>query len=484
MGKRSVRVLLNLAPLLLGVCLFPIGGFGIVAVMVFQTVLAFLNFWYAQRVLETFLLNLLMGVSALAGGFLSGVLYLIFVSDDSMVTLVLATLMAADLLYSLMLLLVSTLWSGARRSQGRTRRILRFLSALALGGLLGCAAITAKNLTGRTPAIFMVLDQLSLPAFLGVALVSIPVITLLHELGHLVFGLAAGYRFHAFRLGPLAWSRENGRTVLRVQAVAGLSGACGLLPPPEARGKGRTLFFLAGGILANLLTALLALFLPLIGAARAVAQLFALFSLLAAFFNALPLYSAGNPSDGRQFWVLLLGTAEGERQSAYLRQTQQLMAGVRPRELDPLPPPPQAPLGADLRARMVGEYFRRLDGGDGPGAGAELAFLETRIEEFPSIALSALYYELCFFACTQGELERAAGFRAKAQPGLDQDGDLNGLRVRAACAWYLDGDAAQARALCTQALAVEKSFPIPGQARMEHDLVENLLAALPPEGQE
>lgn len=479
--KRPVRILLNLTPLLLGVCLFCLGGAGIAVVMVLQAALAFLNYRYAKGVLETFLLNLLMGLTALAGGFLSGVLYSLFVDSDELGIIVLATILVADLFYSVMLLLTSTLWSGAKWAKGGAKRALRILAALALGGLIGCACIAVTNLTGYRPAFFAVLGRLSLPALLAALLVSMAASLLFHELGHLVFGLTAGYRFHSFRLGPVVLSKENGRLVLRVQSVAGIGGACGLLPPPQGCSKAGRLFFLAGGVLANTLTAVLALLLPLTGTAEAFAVVFAFLSLVGAVVNALPWYTAGNPTDGRQFWTLLLGTSEGERMSAYLHQTQQLMAGVRPRELAPLPPLPETPRGDDYRARVAGEYFRCLDGGDLAGAGESLAFLEAHLGEFPSIALSALYYELCFFACIQGEKDRAAEFRAKVRPALDRDGDLNGLRVRAACAWYLDGDAAQARALCDQALSVEESFPIPGQARMERGLVEQLLVVLPSE---
>ena len=35
---------------------------------------------------------------------------------------------------------------------------------------------------------------------------------ILHEAGHLLFGLASGYRFSSFRIGSMMWIRQNSKT--------------------------------------------------------------------------------------------------------------------------------------------------------------------------------------------------------------------------------------------------------------------------------
>ena len=80
---------------------------------------------------------------------------------------------------------------------------------------------------------------------------------ILHEAGHLVFGLLSGYRFQSFRIGSFLWLREEGRLRLRRMSLAGTGGQC-LMEPPELRdGKMPYALYNLGGSLMNLLTALL-----------------------------------------------------------------------------------------------------------------------------------------------------------------------------------------------------------------------------------
>lgn len=480
--KRPVLILLNLAPILICTVLFWGGGWTVGgAAFLLQTALAVCNCRYAQRALETFLLDLLMVLGGMAGIFVGGVLYLAVIAGDPMGAVVLGVILTLDLLYSGMLALISTLWSWSGRGKKGTRRWARTLALLGIGVVLGCLLGIGGQLIGRP--IGSATGALPLPAALMVLLLSMLAAILFHEMGHLVLGLAAGYRFWAFHLGPLSWRKENGKLRFRFQRVSGIGGACALFPP-DPEGRGGRLAMIAGGVLANLLTGVGALCFPLTGAAKGAAQIFGLLSLIMGGINALPFYSGGNPTDGKQFWSQLFRTPEGERLAVYRRNTQRLMAGVRPRELEPLPPLAKDAKGPDIQAWMVGGYFRTLDGGDWEGAAAALGELEARLEEFPTLARPALLYELCCMACRRGERERAGDFRRQVRSALDRDEDMNGLRVRAYCAWYLDGNREEAKSLAARALEVEPLFPIPGQARMERELVTGLMEKLDREAED
>lgn len=52
-----------------------------------------------------------------------------------------------------------------------------------------------------------------------------------HEAGHLIFGLATGYRFLSFRIFNHVFIRENGKTVLKKFSIPGTAGQCLLAPP-------------------------------------------------------------------------------------------------------------------------------------------------------------------------------------------------------------------------------------------------------------
>lgn len=80
---------------------------------------------------------------------------------------------------------------------------------------------------------------------------------ILHEGGHLVCGLATGYRFVSFRIGSWMLQREQGKLRVRKFTLAGTGGQCLLAPPPLTDGKMPCVLYNLGGPLANLITALL-----------------------------------------------------------------------------------------------------------------------------------------------------------------------------------------------------------------------------------
>lgn len=469
--KLPIRILWNLSPALLWLCLAPMGLWAALPMALLQAAIAFLNFKYSTRPLSTVLLGLELMVASAAGCFFSGIIYFAFLNQAVRDVDHLAILFMAELGYTLLLMLASTLarWCGKRGE--RKRRLLLILASMMIGGLYGWLISRGEapisNGRGHLPLLLLEL-------FGAVVLV-----TTLHELGHLIMGLLMGYRFYGFRLGPLHWRMENNHLSFQLRPTHGISGACLMLPPPEMEGNGRHLLYIAGGVLANLATGILVLLLPLEGALWSAARVFGCLSLFTVVVNALPFYSMGNPTDGKQFWGLLLGTREGGYLAAANRQSVLLRTGTRPRDLPPLPPLSERPRGTELLSRLSGDYFRLLDASDYGGAGESLRFLEGHIASFPSSALPALDYELCFYACIAGDKARAEELHVKIRKDLEKDQDLNGMRVKAYCAWYLAADEATARSSCLQALKVAHLFPFPGQAVMERELVEKLLAVLP-----
>ncbi len=77
--------------------------------------------------------------------------------------------------------------------------------------------------------------------------------TVIHETGHLVFGLLSGYHFSSFRIMSFLWIRENGRLRLRRLRVAGTAGQCLMVPPDPVDGRIPTGLYNLGGSLMNAL---------------------------------------------------------------------------------------------------------------------------------------------------------------------------------------------------------------------------------------
>lgn len=213
------------------------------------------------------------------------------------------------------------------------------------------------------------------------AVIAIWTQTILHEAGHALAALARGYRPFAFGVGPLRLERGTGGWRLHVaRNVRGIGGFASLLPPPNAaRPRLDDAVYLAGGPLANLVGAGLALALmPTLApgsTAWLAAGMFAAFGLLLGAINLVPFTSAGWRSDGRGLLDLLRRPA---LVAAY-RRLQELgvltMTGVRPRDWPEALVPPLPGPEADRLLRLGAAQLRlsRALDRDEPGMAREAA---------------------------------------------------------------------------------------------------------------
>ncbi len=158
---------------------------------------------------------------------------------------------------------------------------------------------------------------------------------ILHEGGHLVFGVLTGYRFSSFRIGSLMLVKTGGKLKLKRHSVAGTGGQCLLTPPKLENGKIPHVLYNLGGVISNAVFALA--FAGLAFATRGKVYLCTLFVTLAivnlvlGISNAIPLSTGSldndgknalslgkNPSAMRALWIQLMinsETANGKRLS-------------------------------------------------------------------------------------------------------------------------------------------------------------------------
>ena len=137
---------------------------------------------------------------------------------------------------------------------------------------------------------------------LGLAL-SVFLSIIIHEGGHLVFGLISGYGFSSFRIAGVMLVRQDGRLRVRTMSIAGTGGQCLMIPPePDENGKIPVILYNLGGIIANLvLCALFAALYALTIKHIVVAYIFLLstiISMLMAVTNGIPLHVGGIANDG------------------------------------------------------------------------------------------------------------------------------------------------------------------------------------------
>lgn len=203
---------------------------------------------------------------------------------------------------------------------------LALLLPIALGVCLGVALSNSIDcfLPEDLP------DDGWLPMYAGMCLLffaAVYVQIILHEGGHLIFGLLSGYRFVSFRIGSLQLSKVGGKLRLGRFSIAGTGGQCLMAPPDLVNGKLPVIAYNLGGVVMNFLSGAVALTLLLILQVKGIFGFCLLSLAINGFFmaltNGIPLklnmvendgrnaLSLGkNPVALRAFWLQLKVNAE------------------------------------------------------------------------------------------------------------------------------------------------------------------------------
>lgn len=301
----------------------------------------------------------------------------------------------------------------------------------------------------------------------------------IHEFGHFIFGKIFGYRLLSYRIGFLTWNYENGRMKFSIIKNKGYDGLCAMIPPKHEISNSKIILFSAGGIMLNILSGLVFLSLPsVLLNPPFTLKLFLYISggtaLFLAILNLLPFFSGNNPTDGKVIWSLFLKRPFAKKLIELNKTIAQLSAGTRPRDMEI-----SSEVNMDSQEiydlmTKLHLYFKALDNKDFDNALNCINFLEDNLEAFPYVALPGLYYELCFMGCITGDKNRTKIYYNKAGKVLQNDKDINGMRVKAYYEYYINNNEASALKFCDSAIEVESKFPIKGQSLMERDLVEAL----------
>ncbi|MBQ1477203.1 MAG: hypothetical protein IIZ33_03570 [Erysipelotrichaceae bacterium] len=158
------------------------------------------------------------------------------------------------------------------------------------------AASLMVGVLGALSLLPMIPDTLDLASFLlfylmilVVFVIAYVLVIILHEGGHLIFGLMTGYRFLSFRIFSLLLKRENGKFVWKRYSLAGTGGQC-LMSPPNYREPYPCLLYNLGGVIVNVLTALICFLLSLMtgGVLQGIFRVIAIISLYMALTNGIP----------------------------------------------------------------------------------------------------------------------------------------------------------------------------------------------------
>ena len=192
----------------------------------------------------------------------------------------------------------------------------------------------------------------------------------LHETGHLIFGLMSGYQFSSFRIGTHMLMKENGKLVHRKIKIAGTGGQCLMIPPEMVDGKFPVVLYNLGGSIVNLVVA--ALMIPVFLAIDK-SSVFALFVFLFIAMGAITGLSNGIPMrtktvDNDGYNAISLGKSREAMRAFWIQMktNEQLTKGIRTKDMpeewfevpsdDAMKNPMVATIGVYAASRMMDQH--------------------------------------------------------------------------------------------------------------------------------
>jgi len=198
-----------------------------------------------------------------------------------------------------------------------------------IGNSMGTKAEEGRGL-GESIALFAMI-------FLWV-IVCFYIHIIVHEAGHFVFGLKSGYNFSSFRVFSFMWIKEDGKIRFKRFNLAGTGGQCLMIPPELKDGRIPVMLYNLGGVIMNIIFAVLASVGIIISVFLAGTIknpfvygliIFALVGLAVALMNGIPLKTGGINNDGHNALTL-----RNDKEAMYafwlqLKMNAEIAKGVR-----------------------------------------------------------------------------------------------------------------------------------------------------------
>ena len=364
--------------------------------------------------------------------------------------------------------------------------VLGLLISVSIGFLCGYAILDYVDKLGS--GLSLPLYLLALLAGLLALALAVALQIIIHEGGHLIFGLISGYSFVSFRVGSLMLLKgEDGRLSFKRYSLAGTAGQCLMAPPDiEEDGYLPVGLYNMGGAMLNAITALLFFWAYYLSSRSVILPMFFLclgiVGLGLALMNALPMKLSGICNDG--YNALTLGKDEEALNSLWkqLKMNQYMSLGYRLKEM-----PEQWFSLSDgeqgnnvlTASTAVFRANRLLDRQRLEEAEQAVDFLLANPGNVLGLYLSLLKCDKLYLRAIKGDaqtpdraLEKFMD-KMKAYPAV--------LRTRYALSLAQgEGRKAEEYKQCFQALG--KDYPYPGELKSEQELMElaeSSLASLP-----
>ena len=305
---------------------------------------------------------------------------------------------------------------------------------------------------------------------------------IIHESGHLVFGLLSGYRFSSFRIFSFMWVKEGERVKFKRHSIAGTGGQCLMSPPDIQNGEMPVVWYNLGGSLMNIIfsTIFLVCFF-LFNSVSVLSGILLLLSLLGyslAILNGVPMRMGALDNDGYNAISL---TKDAEAREAFWMQmkvVEETTKGVRLKDMPSewfTVPTDEAMKNSMVAARGVFACNRLMD----EERFAEADELMAHMLEIES-GMVGLHRNILICDRIYVELihqNRREVVEEKLTKNLQSfmktmKDTLSILRTQYAIALLYDGDQSKAETIKAQFEKRAKTYPYPHEIDSERDLMK------------
>lgn len=310
----------------------------------------------------------------------------------------------------------------------------------------------------------------------------------LHEAGHLICGLASGYRFVSFRIFNFTWIRKDGKWVLKRFSVAGTGGQCLLAPPDRPEEEIPVCGYNMGGVMMNILTALVALgFLLWMEDLPFMLSVFLVFGVIIGLFlgvtNGVPMKLGGIGNDAYTLRLLRHNPATKHALILQLRINALIQEGMRPKDM------PEEWFKQDVATidykdilqATIGlmNVSRLLDREEWEDAYRLLEDVKSHSSELIGILQQETDAELLFTALVTGRMERAGELATdKLLRYIHLYSRVSSSKQRQlfALALYQEHDREKAETIYRSVVNLREKYLMQGEVNMDIALMEVLLA--------
>ena len=202
--------------------------------------------------------------------------------------------------------------------------VMFFLISGAIGAALGMLLTTylKEFMNVHIKSNNMFVEMLKVYGLIFIFFAGFLIHIVIHEAGHLFFGLISGYSFVSFRIGSFTLIKENKKLKHKKFNIPGTGGQCIMMPPALKDGKYPFVVYNFGGVIMNLIVAIAGILVVIfvegvIFPLDAILVLVSAAGIVAALTNGIPMKMGGISNDA--YNVLSMLKDEEARSGFYIQ---------------------------------------------------------------------------------------------------------------------------------------------------------------------